>query len=86
MTASSEHRYTIARVRSVLARIADPTPTPLAGRLGAVRGTGLRRLGIHEAGDGWEPLCAFLGKPVPDQPYPSRNSASEFPGIPAAGR
>jgi hypothetical protein len=44
------------------------------------------RLLVHEAGDGWEPLCAFLGKPVPDQPYPSRNSASEFPGIAAARR
>jgi hypothetical protein len=23
-------------------------------------------------GDGWEPLCAFLGVPVPDRPFPSR--------------
>lgn len=44
------------------------------------------RLLVHEAGDGWEPLCAFLGRPVPDQPYPSRNSASDFPGIPGAKR
>jgi hypothetical protein len=36
------------------------------------------RLLVHELGDGWEPLCAHLGVPVPSQPYPSRNSASEF--------
>ncbi|CZR59388.1 uncharacterized protein PAC_09280 [Phialocephala subalpina] len=26
-----------------------------------------------EAKDGWEPLCAFLGRPVPDEPYPRIN-------------
>ena len=36
------------------------------------------RLLVHGLGDGWEPLCAFLGVPVPTQPYPSRNSAGEF--------
>ncbi|MCC2657534.1 MAG: hypothetical protein K0Q76_2642 [Panacagrimonas sp.] len=36
------------------------------------------RLLVHEAGEGWEPLCAFLGVPVPDQPYPSRNNADQF--------
>jgi hypothetical protein len=36
------------------------------------------RLLIHNLGDGWEPLCAHLGVPVPAEPYPSRNSASEF--------
>jgi hypothetical protein len=36
------------------------------------------RLLIHNLGDGWEPLCAHLGVPVPAQPYPSRNSASQF--------
>ena len=36
------------------------------------------RLLVHSLGDGWEPLCAHLGVPVPTQPYPSRNSASDF--------
>ena len=36
------------------------------------------RLLVHELGDGWEPLCAHLGVPVPTQPYPSRNTASDF--------
>lgn len=36
------------------------------------------RLLVHNLGDGWEPLCKHLGVPVPAEPYPSRNSASEF--------
>lgn len=36
------------------------------------------RLLVHSAKDGWEPLCAFLGKPVPDTPYPRTNSKEEF--------
>lgn len=27
-------------------------------------------------GDGWEPLCKFLGKPVPNVPFPHRNEAA----------
>ncbi|KAH9903667.1 hypothetical protein F4778DRAFT_790710 [Xylariomycetidae sp. FL2044] len=30
--------------------------------------------------DGWEPLCAFLGKPVPDLPFPNTNSAAGWAG------
>jgi hypothetical protein len=36
------------------------------------------RLLIYEAGQGWAPLCKFLGVPVPDVPYPSENSRAEF--------
>ena len=36
------------------------------------------RLLVHELGDGWGPLCAHLGVPVPSQPYPSGNSAEAF--------
>jgi len=36
------------------------------------------RLLIHEAKEGWEPLCEFLGKPVPNQPYPRVNEANTF--------
>lgn len=36
------------------------------------------RLLVHDLGDGWEPLCRFLGKPIPDMPYPRGNSATEF--------
>ncbi|KUM25095.1 hypothetical protein AU467_27370 [Mesorhizobium loti] len=36
------------------------------------------RLLIHKLGDGWEPLCAHLGVPVPAEPYPNRNTTKEF--------
>jgi hypothetical protein len=36
------------------------------------------RLLEFEAADGWEPLCAFLGVPVPDEPFPRTNSRDEF--------
>lgn len=36
------------------------------------------RLLEYQAGQGWEPLCAFLGVPVPDAPYPKVNSTEEF--------
>jgi hypothetical protein len=36
------------------------------------------RLLVHSARDGWEPLCAFLGVPVPQTPYPRTNSKEEF--------
>lgn len=36
------------------------------------------RLLIYEVGQGWPPLCKFLGVPIPDAPYPSENSRAEF--------
>lgn len=36
------------------------------------------RLLEFDARQGWEPLCAFLGVPVPDEPYPKTNSLDEF--------
>jgi hypothetical protein len=36
------------------------------------------RLVVYRPGDGWEPLCAALGVPVPDEPYPHTNSTDEF--------
>ena len=33
---------------------------------------------MFRPGDGWEPLCRFLGLPVPDQPYPRSNERAEF--------
>ena len=36
------------------------------------------RLLVHQAKDGWEPLCAYLGVPVPETPYPRTNSKEEF--------
>ncbi|KAJ5272973.1 hypothetical protein N7478_008098 [Penicillium angulare] len=28
--------------------------------------------------DGWEPLCKFLGKPVPDEPFPHNNTPGDL--------
>ncbi|KAG2236333.1 P-loop containing nucleoside triphosphate hydrolase protein [Thamnidium elegans] len=36
------------------------------------------RLLVLELGEGWERLCKFLGKEVPNTPYPSSNSTEEF--------
>ncbi len=36
------------------------------------------RLLVYPVGSGWEPLCAFLGVPVPETPYPSENSRAQF--------
>jgi hypothetical protein len=36
------------------------------------------RLLVYEVAQGWEPLCAFLGVPVPDTPMPKVNSTEEF--------
>ena len=36
------------------------------------------RLLVFDVAEGWEPLCAFLGVPVPDQPFPRRNDGDGF--------
>lgn len=36
------------------------------------------RLLIYQVKDGWAPLCAFLGAPVPAEPFPQTNDRSEF--------
>jgi hypothetical protein len=33
---------------------------------------------VFEVKDGWEPLCNFLGVPIPDQPFPRTNRRSEY--------
>jgi hypothetical protein len=36
------------------------------------------RLLVYEVKQGWGPLCAFLGKPVPETPFPNVNDTAEF--------
>jgi len=36
------------------------------------------RLLVYEASQGWEPLCKFLGVPVPTAPFPRVNSREEM--------
>lgn len=33
---------------------------------------------VYKVSEGWEPLCKFLGQPVPPQPYPTGNRVSVF--------
>ncbi len=39
------------------------------------------RLLIFDVREGWDPLCDFLGKPVPQEPFPRTNSRDEFDEI-----
>jgi hypothetical protein len=36
------------------------------------------RLLVFEVREGWGPLCAFLGKAVPDAPFPQTNAREQF--------
>ena len=36
------------------------------------------KLLVYDSGEGWEPLCDFLGVPVPDTPYPKVNTTDDF--------
>ena len=38
-----------------------------------MRNVPAERLLVYEVKQGWEPLCAFLGVPVPDVPFPHKN-------------
>ncbi len=38
------------------------------------------RLLVFDMREGWEPLCAFLGVAVPDNPFPKTNSSKQFVG------
>ena len=36
------------------------------------------RLLVYAVAEGWEPLCRFLDRPTPDEPFPHVNSKQEF--------
>jgi len=36
------------------------------------------RLVEWQPGDGWEPICAALGVPVPDEEFPHENTTADF--------
>jgi hypothetical protein len=37
-----------------------------------------KQLLLYQVRDGWEPLCAFLGVPIPAEPFPRTNDRIEF--------
>lgn len=39
------------------------------------------KLLVYEVKEGWEPLCQFLGKEIPDEPFPRVNDRVEFIGL-----
>jgi hypothetical protein len=39
------------------------------------------RLLVHAAADGWEPLCRFLGVPLPAEPYPHLNEGANMAAL-----
>jgi hypothetical protein len=64
-------------------------PTPRDSAESAIRGYVLHndrvrssadpsRLLEWQPGDGWEPICAALGLPVPDLPFPHANTREEW--------
>lgn len=71
-------------------RVVDRTGFPLGldpdalrqrfeAHLEAVKATvPAERLLVYQVKEGWEPLCAFLGVPVPDEPFPRTNDRGEF--------
>ena len=36
------------------------------------------KLLVFESTQGWPPLCQFLNRPVPDEPYPRVNTTDDF--------
>lgn len=43
-----------------------------------IAGVPADRLLVYEVKQGWGPLCAFLGVPVPDAPFPTENDRQAF--------
>jgi len=47
-------------------------------RADVIAGLPPERLLVHRSAEGWEPLCDFLGVPVPKEPYPRVNSKDDM--------
>ena len=39
------------------------------------------KLLVYEVKDGWEPLCEFLGVPIPNEDFPHLNKKENFKGM-----
>ncbi|HEY0486691.1 MAG TPA: sulfotransferase [Mycobacteriales bacterium] len=75
-----------AMVRELLAHRFTPDLDDAAAAMAAYEqgnaavraGVPAERLVEWRTGEGWEPLCAALGLPVPDEPFPHTNTTAEF--------
>ena len=74
--------FSVAINRDVFGGCLDDRDNAIAvyeANVAAVRETvPAERLLVHSLGDGWEPLCEFLDRPIPDQPYPSGNTTADY--------
>ena len=43
-----------------------------------IEGVPADKLLVYEPGQGWAPICEFLGVPEPDEPYPKTNTTEQF--------
>lgn len=85
-TAPDHLQEWLAMAREVIRQTGIPMDTDRAGleaafiaHLDAVKAEiPPERLLVYQVSEGWEPLCAFLGVPVPDEPFPRTNDRSEF--------
>lgn len=57
-----------------------------AVRLPLLQHVAPEKLLVFEPSQGWEPLCKFLGRPVPEQPFPHVNDTQEFKNMVAGVR
>jgi hypothetical protein len=71
--------------RTLARRFCPEWPDPAAAQAAYERHTAEVRAAIApdrlvewRPADGWEPLCAMLGAPVPDEPFPRTNDAAGF--------
>ena len=84
--APAEMRDWLAMAAGVIAKTGFPEGLDQAGMMrafnahnDAVKATiPADRLLVYQVRDGWEPLCAFLGVPVPGAPFPRSNDRAEF--------
>ena len=82
-----EHlREWLAMAREVIVQSGIPLGADTAGLAAAfvAHGEAVKaaiprdQLLVHEARQGWAPLCAFLGVSAPDKPFPRTNDRGEF--------
>ena len=73
----------VVRLRSFGPRLAEMTRAEIIATYEAhnddVRaGVPADRLLVFDVAEGWEPLCGFLGVPVPPDPFPNMNDREQF--------
>jgi hypothetical protein len=61
---ADDREYAIARLERHIAEVKASVPA--------------EQLLVYEVTQGWEPLCAFLEVPVPDEPFPWANDSTAF--------